>query len=109
MSFGKIELNKLRDIFPFLERDERLALIQKLEQNAQANIDFIIMMVLSTSLASLGLLADSTAVVIGAMLVAPLVIHMIEGRRTGQNRPLEYPVAPQVRQAVQQYFDKWQG
>ena len=41
MSFGKIELNKLRGGFPFLERDERLALLQKLEQNAQANIDFI--------------------------------------------------------------------
>jgi len=73
MSFGKIELNKLRGVFPFLERDERLALLQKLEENAQVNIDFIIMMVLSTSLASLGLLADSTAVVIGAMLVAPLM------------------------------------
>ena len=73
MSFGKIGFNKLRGVFPFLERDERLALLQKLEENAQANIDFIIMMVLSTSLASLGLLADSTAVVIGAMLVAPLM------------------------------------
>ena len=73
MSFGKIGLNKLRGVFPCLERDERLALLQKLEENAQANIDFIIMMVLSTSLASLGLLADSTAVVIVAMLVAPLM------------------------------------
>jgi uncharacterized hydrophobic protein (TIGR00271 family) len=73
MPFGRIELNKLRGDFPFLDRDERLALIQKLEQNSQASIDFIIMMVLSTSLASLGLLADSTAVVIGAMLVAPLM------------------------------------
>jgi hypothetical protein len=32
---------------------------------------------------------------------------MLEGRRTGQNRPLEYPVAPQVRQAVYQYFNYW--
>jgi uncharacterized hydrophobic protein (TIGR00271 family) len=44
-----------------------------------------------------------------AFLAAPLVIHMIEGRRTGQNRPLEYPVAPKVRQAVQQYIEKWPG
>ena len=44
-----------------------------------------------------------------AFLTAPLVIHMIEGRRTGQNRPLEYQVAPQVRKAVQQYIDKWPG
>jgi uncharacterized hydrophobic protein (TIGR00271 family) len=73
MSFGKIGFNKILGVFPTLERDERLDLVQKLEQSAQGNIDFIMMMVLSTSLASLGLLADSTAVVIGAMLVAPLM------------------------------------
>jgi len=73
MSFNKIWFNKISGAFPNLKRDERLDLVQQLEQNAQANIDFIMMMVLSTSLASLGLLADSTAVVIGAMLVAPLM------------------------------------
>ena len=73
MSFGKIGFNKIFGAFPTLERDERLELVQQLELGAQANIDFIMMMVLSTSLASLGLLADSTAVVIGAMLVAPLM------------------------------------
>ncbi|MEJ2223260.1 MAG: hypothetical protein P8X80_20965, partial [Desulfobacterales bacterium] len=73
MSSSKTGLNKILGAFPTLERDERLDLVQQLEENAQANIDFIMMMVLSTSLASLGLLADSTAVVIGAMLVAPLM------------------------------------
>jgi uncharacterized hydrophobic protein (TIGR00271 family) len=73
MSFRKIGFNKIFGAFPTLGRDERLELVQQLEQGAQANIDFIMMMVLSTSLASLGLLADSTAVVIGAMLVAPLM------------------------------------
>jgi uncharacterized hydrophobic protein (TIGR00271 family) len=73
MPFGKIGFNKIAGVFPTLERDERLDLVEQLEQSAQANIDFIMMMVLSTSLASLGLLADSTAVVIGAMLVAPLM------------------------------------
>jgi uncharacterized hydrophobic protein (TIGR00271 family) len=73
MSSRKIGLNKILGAFPTLERDERLDLVQQLEQSAQANIDFIMMMVLSTSLASLGLLSDSTAVVIGAMLVAPLM------------------------------------
>jgi len=73
MSFSKIGFNKILGVFPALERDERLDLVQQLEQGAQGNIDFIMMMVLSTSLASLGLLADSTAVVIGAMLVAPLM------------------------------------
>ena len=73
MSSSKTGLNKILGAFPTLERDERLDLVQQLEQGAQANMDFIMMMVLSTSLASLGLLADSTAVVIGAMLVAPLM------------------------------------
>ena len=73
MSIGKISFNKIIGGFPTLERADRLDLVQQLEQSAQANIDFIMMMVLSTSLASLGLLADSTAVVIGAMLVAPLM------------------------------------
>ena len=73
MSFGKMDFNKILGAFPTLGRDDRLDLVQQLEQSAQANIDFIMMMVLSTSLASLGLLADSGAVVIGAMLVAPLM------------------------------------
>ena len=73
MSFGKMSFNNILGVFPTLERNERLDLVHQLEESAQANIDFIMMMVLSTSLASLGLLADSTAVVIGAMLVAPLM------------------------------------
>lgn len=77
MSFGKIWFDKFLGIFPTLDRDERLDLVKQLEQNAQANIDFTMMMVFSTSLASLGLLADSTAVVIGAMLVAPLMGPLI--------------------------------
>ena len=77
MSVSKIGLKKFMGVFPTLERDERLDLVHQLEQNAQVNIDFIMMMVFSTSLASLGLLADSTAVVIGAMLVAPLMGPLI--------------------------------
>ncbi len=73
MSIGKMSFNNILGAFPTLERNERLDLVHQLEESAQANIDFIMMMVLSTSLASLGLLADSTAVVIGAMLVAPLM------------------------------------
>ena len=73
MSVVKIGLKKFLGAFPTLERNERLDLVRQLEQNVQVNMDFIMMMVFSTSLASLGLLADSTAVVIGAMLVAPLM------------------------------------
>jgi uncharacterized hydrophobic protein (TIGR00271 family) len=73
VSSDKVIFNKIFGNFPHLERDERRVLVQQLGQNAQIDADFIMMMVLSTSLASLGLLADSTAVVIGAMLVAPLM------------------------------------
>ena len=72
MSVSRIGLKKFLGAFPILERNERLDLVYQLEQNAQVNIDFIMMMVFSISLASLGLSADFTAVVIGAMLVAPL-------------------------------------
>ena len=32
---------------------------------------------------------------------------MIEGRRTGQDRPVEYQLAAHVRQAVQKYISYW--
>ena len=44
-----------------------------------------------------------------ALLIAPLVGHMMEGRRTGQDRPVEYQLAPRVRLAVQKYISYWPG
>ena len=77
MISGKKKINRILTNFPSLERDQRISLVKQLEKNAKADIDFIAMMVLSSSLASLGLLADSGAVVIGAMLVAPLMGPLI--------------------------------
>jgi hypothetical protein len=48
MFFGKIGLDKIFGAFPTIERKERLELVHQLEQSAQANLDFIMMMVLST-------------------------------------------------------------
>ena len=59
--------------FPRLEREERVDLLHRLETGAEGGADFNVMMVLAAALASLGLLQGSTAVVIGAMLVAPLM------------------------------------
>jgi len=56
-----------------LSRDERQQLFERISTDSVGGPDYYIMMVLSASLASLGLLQDSTAVVIGAMLVAPLM------------------------------------
>ena len=56
-----------------LNRSERQQLFERINTDSVGGPDYYLMMVLSASLASLGLLQDSTAVVIGAMLVAPLM------------------------------------
>ena len=70
---GRSVRQQIYSYFPTLERDERKSLVERIDQGARGGPDFIIMMLLSASLASLGLLQGSTAVVIGAMLVAPLM------------------------------------
>ena len=64
---------------PQLERDERVMLFTEMEVKARWSFDFAILMILSTTIAGLGLLADSAAVVIGAMLVAPLMTPLLGG------------------------------
>lgn len=59
--------------FPFLEREDRVALAERVNQSTPAGVDFIVLMSLASVLASLGLMQGATAVVIGAMLVAPLM------------------------------------
>ena len=41
---------------------------------------------------------------VAVLLAAPLFVQMIEKRRTGQARPLNYPAAPEVRAAVKDYI-----
>lgn len=62
---------------PQLKREDRIALMQEIEGKAHWNFDFAALMVMATLIASLGLLANSVAVVIGAMLVAPLMMPLI--------------------------------
>ena len=45
--------------------------------STQKKVGFWVLLVLSTTIATLGILADSTAVVIGAMLVAPLMTPIL--------------------------------
>lgn len=59
--------------FPRLDREARRELYERIWAGASGGPDYYIMMVLAALLASLGLLQGSTAVVIGAMLVAPLM------------------------------------
>lgn len=52
-------------------------MMQGLRRGADLNTDFLIMLGLAAGIASLGLLQDSPAVVIGSMLLAPLMTPMI--------------------------------
>ncbi|MGW8208662.1 MAG: TIGR00341 family protein [Syntrophobacteria bacterium] len=62
---------------PVLDAEDRIDLFDRLQVGARWNVDFIMMMCLSTAIASLGLIQNSTAVVIGAMVVAPLMTPLI--------------------------------
>ena len=62
---------------PQLDREERIELGEKLETNSKFNFDFCALISLSTLIAALGLWDNSTAVVIGAMLVAPLMTPLV--------------------------------
>ena len=65
--------------FPKLNREERKELVGRIAVGADGGVDFVVMMLLASTLASLGLLQGSTAVVIGAMLVAPLMGPLVAG------------------------------
>ncbi len=62
---------------PQLNREQRIALFENLQNGSRFSFDFLALICLSTSIASLGLIQNSGAVVIGAMLVAPLLTPML--------------------------------
>ena len=62
---------------PQLQREDRVALFDRLQSGSAWSFDFMALIALSTTIAGLGLLQDSAAVVIGAMLVAPLMTPLL--------------------------------
>lgn len=62
---------------PQLERDERIQLFSELQLRSRWSFDFFTLISLSTMIAAFGLVQDSAAVVIGAMLVAPLMTPLL--------------------------------
>ena len=67
----------LGGVVPQLERDDRIALVEHVQSSSQWDFDFIALVCLSTLIASFGLLQSSAAVVIGAMLLAPLMSPLV--------------------------------
>ncbi|MDF1813636.1 MAG: DUF389 domain-containing protein [Verrucomicrobiales bacterium] len=62
---------------PQLAREERIVLFERLQTQSVWSFDFVALILLSTGIASLGLVQSSPAVVIGAMLVAPLMTPLL--------------------------------
>lgn len=69
--------NTVYRLFPTLGAEERSAVYSQIREDARADIDFFVMMSLAATIATLGLLLNSAAVIIGGMLVAPLMSPVI--------------------------------
>lgn len=66
-----------RKTVPQLNREQRVGLVDRLQSNSTFDFDFVALISLSTIIAGLGLIQNSAAVVIGAMLVAPLMTPLV--------------------------------
>jgi uncharacterized hydrophobic protein (TIGR00271 family) len=66
-----------RRFMPQILREDRIDLVERIQSNSMWNFDFNLLMLLSTIIATLGLIDNSAAVIIGAMLVAPLMTPIL--------------------------------
>lgn len=64
---------RLFDMLPTLGTREQIDVYKEIRDGAKPKIDFFMMIALSAAIATFGLLQNSAAVIIGAMLVAPLM------------------------------------
>lgn len=67
----------VRGFVPQIDREHRVNLVDRLNSSSKFNFDFVALISLSTLIAALGLVRNSGAVVIGAMLVAPLMTPIV--------------------------------
>ena len=67
----------LRQYLPRMELKDRVSAYTRIRRSARPDLDFYMLISLSTIIAALGLIVSSPAVVIGAMLVAPLMSPMV--------------------------------
>lgn len=76
-SFGARQWNRfdrwVRSFVPQLSREERINLVTRIQTSSQWDFDFVCLISLATLIACLGLAENSNAVIVGAMLVAPLM------------------------------------
>ena len=63
--------------FRAIEEKDKAAVVRKLMQSSTPNFDFFYLVGLSVLMATLGLLVDSPAIVIGSMLIAPILYPIL--------------------------------
>ncbi|MEM8860151.1 MAG: DUF389 domain-containing protein [Chloroflexota bacterium] len=68
---------QIRRLMPNLSRQTRNETYSRIRRNSRPEISFYVLIALSAAIAGPGLLLDSPAVVIGAMLVAPLMSPIV--------------------------------
>ncbi len=79
--------------FSYASEDRFKELFLSLRKDAETNMHYIVLMLLSTLLATIGLFSNSSAVVIGAMLLAPLMAPIVSfamGMLRADERMIEY-------------------
>jgi len=64
-------------LVPQIDRENRISLVDRVQSSSNWDFDFFALMLLSTVIAAIGLIQNSAAVVIGAMLVAPLMTPLL--------------------------------
>lgn len=92
-----------RKFLPPVSLDRRGEVRLQLRDSAQPDFDYFVLVVLSSMIATLGLLTNSGAVIIGAMLVAPLmspIIGLGMGSLTGDEKLLKNAGSAIVRGAI---------
>ncbi|MFT7534691.1 MAG: putative hydrophobic protein (TIGR00271 family) [Hyphomicrobiaceae bacterium] len=70
-------LDMMQRWVPQVQRQTRVELAARVQTNSAWNFDFVALISLSTVIAALGLLQNSAAVIIGAMLIAPLMTPIL--------------------------------
>ena len=92
-----------RKFLPHASLERRGEVRLGLRETAQPDFEYFVLVVLSSMIATLGLLTNSGAVIIGAMLVAPLMSPIIGlglGSLVGDEKLLKYAVSAILRGAV---------
>lgn len=82
-----------------LTSENRIKITETIHNNSQPDVYYYIMVILSCAVATYGLLSNSTAVIIGAMLIAPLMNPILGGALaliTGNNPLLKVTIKAEL-------------